>query len=1424
MKTKVLPYLKKISRGIKLLSLASVIMLPFTVFSQSKTYTSSSTFTVPANITTVKVECWGGGGRGGTMTANGGGGGAGGGAYASSIITVVPENTYTITVGTGSSSNTAPGGDSWFGTSTTILAKGGNSVANNATTGALGGNAASCIGDIIYSGGTGADGSGTTYGGGGGSSAGIASNGTTATNATGAVAPLGGANGGAGKSGTQGTGTAGSYHGGGGGGALRTSSSTRNGGNGATGMVLVTWSVDAISTFPFSENFDGVTAPAMPDNWSVANNNGDAYPWQTSSLGPNSSPNSMYIRYNSSLAMNDWFFSPPVYLTGGTSYKVAFYYMNDGGTSYPEKMEVKFGTSAAWYAMDATPIFSNSNITGGYQLGSGTFIPGANGNYYFGWHGFSAADEDVLLVDDITIQEVVNDDVASVALINPTMIPESQQMPWFGKVLNNGLNTETFDVATILRENSILATTTTNNITNLSSGTSAVLSGNFDLSSLGTASTFDLSMETQLSGDENISNDLLTNYTRACTRGTIYAWDDGEAEGSVGFNTSSGWMGQLYYFSSSVSLSSCQIEWGTIPGPLSGTSLEIYNVSGGIPTTKFADIFTGISLTAADVGVWKTYFPTSPVSLPAGTYWIGIHQSVILSGTYIVSNDQTGFSASNFLPGQCFYSTTGTTWTDYVNSGLYMFNMIRPDFATCIVPIALPASNITSTSADLSWTSPASLFNVKYNAGSNFNPDIAGTSVSPDPTSTSCSLIGLSGSTTYYWYVRANCGGGDLSSWSGPNTFTTTCNPFGAFTEDFETTNFPPTCWSLANSAGPYTRSTAASSYGVGSASVYANFYLITAGNTLDIITPTLDLTGIADPYIVFDHAYATFSTEVDYLEIWTSSNDGMSYTLLQTILGGPSGPLNTGGVTSSSFVPTASQWATKAYSIPTNTNKVMFRGVSAYGNNMYLDKISLQNGPLIPGLWTGVANTVWNNAGNWDDGQIPTAITDVTIPAGLTNYPTLTIAGSCNNIFLSSTSAGTATLMDNGNLTVNGTATVQRYYPTGAPTFDEWHLISSPISNGQAGIYTSYYLQWFEEGLGLGTWHDIINTTDLMNPLQGYALYVPSNGMTFNYVGNLNTGIVTIPVSAHGLDPLHWNLLGNPYPSSLDWDLVQQVNMGIMWTGAVYYLDQATGAYLSYNAGMGSGSRYVPPEQGFFVAINADPNVFTVNNSMRTHQGGSNYYKSDFDNLLVLEATGNNFSDATYLRFDASATPEIDKEFDAFKLFTATNSYLPQLYTFGGGDKLSINVLPETEMVPAGFKAGVAGEYTIGIKEVTGMSNVVLEDLITGIQTDLLTNAYIFYYNLNDPENRFIIHFTPLAVAENNASLTNIFAYGHNVYVYVPAGTQGTIMLYNLMGQEVTSTPISGHTNIITLANSAYYVVRVLSSESVVSKKVFIK
>ncbi len=84
----------------------------------------------------------------------------------------------------------------------------------------------------------------------------------------------------------------------------------------------------------------------------------------------------------------------------------------------------------------------------------------------------------------------------------------------------------------------------------------------------------------------------------------------------------------------------------------------------------------------------------------------------------------------------------------------------------------LAVSNITATTADLSWTMGGSESNweIKY-GDSGFSPDSEGNLVTT--TTNSSTLTGLNSGKTYQWYVRANCGGGDYSVWAGPNTFTT---------------------------------------------------------------------------------------------------------------------------------------------------------------------------------------------------------------------------------------------------------------------------------------------------------------------------------------------------------------------------------------------------------------------------------------------------------------------------------------------------------------------------------------------------------------------------------------------------------------------------------------------------------------------------
>lgn len=137
-------------------------------------------------------------------------------------------------------------------------------------------------------------------------------------------------------------------------------------------------------------------------------------------------------------------------------------------------------------------------------------------------------------------------------------------------------------------------------------------------------------------------------------------------------------------------------------------------------------------------------------------------------------------------------------------------------------------------------------------------------------------------------------------------------------------------------------------------------FYAIESGS-FSLNTPAFTPNPIG-AVLTFNYAYAAYSAvEIDKLEIMASTDGGATYTSLEIMNGGPSGPLNTGGTTTASFVPTSAQWGLKTVNLPANTNRVSFKGISEYGNNLYLDNIRVANPPpcSAPTAPAVVANSV---------------------------------------------------------------------------------------------------------------------------------------------------------------------------------------------------------------------------------------------------------------------------------------------------------------------------------------------------------------------------------------------------------------------------------------------------------------------------------
>lgn len=212
-------------------------------------FTTNGTFTVPSEITAIRVEAWGGGGAGGSafgiLLTNVSGGGGGGGAYNNTTFSVVPGQQYTIAIGLGGTTNGANGGASQvLGFAGTLTANGGSGgesagalLLTNMGSGGSGG-----VG--FYNGGTGSTGvtNNSGAGGGGADDAGNGGNPSGTNGGTGGAGSVSGGNGANSATGNN-SGNNGSFPGGGGSGgrsAALVSFTNRAGGQGGNGLVRIT--------------------------------------------------------------------------------------------------------------------------------------------------------------------------------------------------------------------------------------------------------------------------------------------------------------------------------------------------------------------------------------------------------------------------------------------------------------------------------------------------------------------------------------------------------------------------------------------------------------------------------------------------------------------------------------------------------------------------------------------------------------------------------------------------------------------------------------------------------------------------------------------------------------------------------------------------------------------------------------------------------------------------------------------------------------------------------------------------------------------------------------------------------------------------------------------------------------------------------
>lgn len=155
---------------------------------------------------------------------------------------------------------------------------------------------------------------------------------------------------------------------------------------------------------PFSQDFENVTPPAIPDCGTIENA-GNGNDWHTALITSNGfNSNVLEYIYNSNNAANAWYFTQGINLTAGIDYEITYLYGNVRA-DFAEKLRVSYGAQANSAAMTNElanyPDVSSAEATDGAV----TFSVDTDGVYYFGFNAYSDPDQFTLFLDNIAVQE-----------------------------------------------------------------------------------------------------------------------------------------------------------------------------------------------------------------------------------------------------------------------------------------------------------------------------------------------------------------------------------------------------------------------------------------------------------------------------------------------------------------------------------------------------------------------------------------------------------------------------------------------------------------------------------------------------------------------------------------------------------------------------------------------------------------------------------------------------------------------------------------------------------------------------------------------------------------------------------------------------------------------------------------------------------
>ncbi len=344
--------------------------------------------------------------------------------------------------------------------------------------------------------------------------------------------------------------------------------------------------------------------------------------------------------------------------------------------------------------------------------------------------------------------------------------------------------------------------------------------------------------------------------------------------------------------------------------------------------------------------------------------------------------------------------------------------------------------------------------------------------------------------------------------------------------------------------------------------------------------------------------------------------------------------------------------------------------------------------------------------------------------------------------------------------------------------------------------LYLNSYWKLYSRTFATQNWLAITDLSTAMPVGTGFSLALPAAAALI-FTGTYDHTLSFTTPSYTNIATGKYLFVGNPYPSTLDWDNASgwtKTNVG----GAVYYWDAPNNRTASYVAGIGTngGTRYIPAMQGVLVALTGSGgnSSISINNNARIATQNPAYMRTASEVVVRIRIEDSTAvkNDETVIRFNEGATNEFDPELDAYKIMNS--SLMPSLYTTSGTDIYSINSyapVDSVKSIPVATKLPADGKYTLTITNNDPAFEYVLIDKKLGLERTI-KEPYKFEGLKADDVNRFELQLrvseTPTEQTESKAGSLEINSSaqgGFYIQTQRYAGAAAEIQIIDIAGKS---------------------------------------